>query len=165
MQFSVIEVRPSAIEGVGVFAVQPIAKGTRIIEYTGERISEALACARYGRDEYSGYDLEEEPHFYLFSIDEEIIIDGAVNGSDARFINHSCAPNCEAVIEGKRVFIDALRAIEIGEELTFDYLLDIGGQITKEDRQRYACICGAESCRGTMLALPKPKKRKGKSKA
>ena len=157
MQNLYLEVRPSSIEGKGAFAVQRIPEGTRIIEYTGERITQAIAEERYGYDEYSE-DSGEGSHVYLFTVDSRAIIDGAVDGNDARFINHSCSPNCEAVVEKKRVYIEAIRDIEVGEELFFDYQLDIGEDVTEEDRQRYACLCGAKKCRGTMLDVPKVKK-------
>ena len=150
-----LEVRPSPIEGNGAFAVRRILRRTRIIEYTGERITHALANDLYGREDACGDDFEAEPHFYLFTVDSRTIIDGSVNGNDARFINHSCSPNCEAIIEDGNVYIDAIRTIEVGEELTYDYLLDIGSEVSDEDRQRYACRCGAANCRGTMLAQPK----------
>ena len=164
MQNIYLEVRPSTIEGNGVFAQQTIPKETRIIEYTGERITPAVAQRRYGREERCVDDVSAEPHFYLFSVDSRTNIDGSVDGNEARFINHSCEPNCEAIVEKKRVYIEALRTIHAGEELTYDYRLDAGDDVTEEDRQRYACHCGAPHCRGTMLALPKVKKLSGKRK-
>jgi len=153
MQNPYLEVRPSAIEGSGAFARCCIPKGTRIIEYAGERITPAMAHDRYGRDSRWVDDFfDEEPHFYLFTVDSNIIIDGGVNGNEARFINHSCMPNCEAVTENGRAYIEALRPIKEGEELTFDYRLDGGPDVTEEDKLRYACFCGTAFCRGTMLA-------------
>lgn len=156
-----LEVRPSPIEGNGAFAVRRILRRTRIIEYTGKRITHALANDLYGREDSCGDDFEAEPHFYLFTVDSRTIIDGSVNGSDARFINHSCNPNCEAIVEDGEVYIDAIRTIKVGEELTYDYHLDIGSEITEEDRQRYACLCGAANCRGTMLAQLKARRLRG----
>ena len=153
MQLNYLEIRSSPIEGYGAFALRRIPKGTRIIEYTGERITPAQAKNRYGIDNRYVNDYCEEPHVYLFSVDSRIMVDGAVGGSDARFIDHSCGPNCEAATENRHVYIDALRTIEEGEELGFDYQLDIGMKATEEDKQCYACHCGAASCRGTMLAL------------
>ena len=164
MQNNYLEIRPSSIEGSGAFALRRIPKGTRIIEYTGERITPMQAQNRYGKDRYND-DFSEEPHVYLFTVSSRTIIDGAVGGSDARFLNHSCDPNCEAVTENRHIYIEALRTSEVGEELTFDYQLDIGSDITEEDKLSYACSCGAASCRHTMLALPKVKKLRGKRKA
>lgn len=158
MQNPYLEVRPSSIEGRGAFAIKRIPKGTRIIEYLGERISHAEANRRYGRDNCDD-DVSEAGHVYLFTVSSRTIIDGEVRGNDARFINHSCKPNCEATVVRGRVYIEALRTIEEGEELYYDYQLDIGEEVTEEDKQRYACLCGSANCRGTMLDVPVTKKR------
>lgn len=140
------EVRSSPIQGSGAFALRPIPKGTRIIEYTGQRITHEEADARYN-------DLEmERHHTFLFSVDEQTVIDATHEGSDARYINHSCDPNCESVIEDGRVFIDAIRDIAAGEELFFDYAYERDGEEDAEDEKRYACRCGAPTCRKTILA-------------
>ncbi len=146
MKKILLEVRPSNIQGLGAFATQSIKKGTRIIEYKGQRITPAEADRRYDDD------ASEHPRVLLFAVDSHTVIDGAIRGNEARFINHSCEPNCEAVTEKRRVFIEAQRDIESGEELLYDY------NLTREDsnvpnlEQRYACHCGAPTCRGTMLA-------------
>jgi uncharacterized protein len=164
-----VEVRNSPVHGRGVFAVAPIAKGTRILEYLGDRISHDAADARY--DDHD----ENDNHTFLFIVDKHTVIDAGVGGNDARFINHQCEGNCESVIENRRVFIDAARAIAPGEELGYDY--EIGRE--KDDPPNvdeiYACRCGSPRCRGTMLwpprrpaakARPKPKpKAKAKAKA
>ncbi len=157
MQNPYLEVRPSSIEGRGAFAKKRIPKGTRLIEYLGERITHAEADRRYGRDNCDD-DVGEAGHVYLFTVSTRTIIDGEVNGNDARFINHSCDPNCEAVVKKGRVYIESIRTIEEGEELYYDYQLDIGEEVTEEDKQRYACLCGSPNCRGTMLDVPMPKK-------
>jgi uncharacterized protein len=155
---NLFEVRSSPIHGTGVFAFYQISKGTRIIEYTGERISHAEADARYDEDAMA------YPHTVLFTVDKKTVIDAGVGGNAARFINHSCEPNCEAVIADKRVFIEALRDIRRGEELTYDYHLEYQGRYQSEWRERYACHCGSPLCKGTML-LPKPRRsRKRKIK-
>ena len=148
------EIRRSGIQGRGAFAVRPIRKGTRIIEYTGERISQDEGDRRYVDDEMSRH------HTFLFDLDDGTVVDGAVGGSDARYINHSCDPNCETIIEGTRIFVDALRTIRPGEELVYDYKYERTSEHTEEDEQLYMCRCGAENCRGTILAPPKPKKKR-----
>lgn len=155
MKNAYFEVRASIIEGAGCFAVQRIPAGTRIIEYKGQRIPPTVAETRTLAtiDEYG--EIVEQPHVYMFIVDKRTTIDPEVNGNEARFINHSCSPNCKSTVENRHVFIDAIRTIEIGEELTFDYKLDIGGVVTEADKKRYACRCGAPNCRGTMLELPK----------
>lgn len=139
------EIRPSSIQGLGGFATRPIRKGTRIIEYTGERISQAEADARYddGRSPH--------PLVLLFTVDENIVIDAGVDGNEARYINHSCDPNCEAVIEDGHVYIEARKNIPTGRELTYDYSLTREGNDDTEMEARFACHCGAKNCRGTML--------------
>ena len=148
------EVRPSPIQGFGIWAVRPIRKGERIVEYLGERIAAEEADERYDDD------ASDHPHVLLFTVDEETVIDGGVGGNEARFVNHSCAPNCETVVEKGRVWIVARRAIAPGEELTYDYRLERPGRAKAEWIRRYACRCGAARCRGTMLAPRDKRKRK-----
>jgi Proteins containing SET domain len=105
------EIRQSPIQGLGAFATEPIRAGTRLVEYTGERLTPPQADARYPDD------TGERHHTYLFAIDDEIVIDAAVDGNEARFINHSCDPNCDAVIDDDRIWIEAIRDIAPGEEL------------------------------------------------
>jgi len=149
-------VRESSIQGRGAFAVREIRKGTRIIEYTGERISHAEADRRYDDERM------ERHHTFLFTVNRRTVIDAAVNGNDARFINHSCDPNCEAVIDDGRIFIEAIRAIRPGEELAYDYQYERTGSIDESDASRYVCRCGAANCRGTILAPVKCGKRRAK---
>jgi SET domain-containing protein len=146
------EVRSSPIHGLGVFAARRIRKGTRIIEYAGERITPEEADRRYAGD------TSEHPHVLLFVVDKNTVIDAAVGGNEARFINHSCEPNCKAYVEKKRIFIYAQKTIAPGEELTYDYNLTRDSQDDAESEKRYACHCGAKNCRGTMLA-PRKKRR------
>jgi uncharacterized protein len=140
-----VETRDSGIHGRGVYATRPIAKGTRIIEYLGERITHAEADRRY---EIKG---DDDGHTFLFIASRRTVIDAGVNGNEARFINHSCDPNCETVIEDGRVFIEALRRIKPGEELGYDYQLTWESTDDPVELALYACRCGAKRCRGTML--------------
>ncbi len=144
-----LEIRQSDIQGRGAFATRNIRKGTRIIEYLGQRISWRTADKRYD-DETMG-----RHHTFLFTVDDRVCIDGAVNGNDARFLNHSCDGNCEAVTDRKRIFIEARRNIRAGEELLYDYQYERTEDHTEEDEKFYACRCGSPNCRGTILA-PKP---------
>ena len=140
-------VRGSQIAGKGAFAVRPIAKGERVVEYLGERVSHAVADRRY--DDHAG----GAHHTFLFTVSRKIVIDATVDGNEARFINHSCDPNCESVIEGGRVFIDAAKPIRTGAELTYDYAYTRDGTETEEEETGlYGCRCGAKTCRGTILA-------------
>ena len=131
---------------MGAFATRRIRAGTRLIEYTGERLTPEQADARY--PEVPG----ERHHTFLFAIDDDVVIDAAVNGNDARWINHSCDPNCDAVIDGGRIWIEAIRDIDVAEELAYDYAYVLEERHTPAAKRRYPCRCGARACRGTLLA-------------
>jgi SET domain-containing protein len=141
-----IQVRRSGVHGKGVFAVRPLGKGERVIEYTGEVIDWPEALRRHPHDP------SDPHHTFYFSIDEDHVIDAKVGGNAARWINHSCAPNCEADETDGRVFIRTLRAIAPGEELFYDYGLTIDERYTPALKKQYECRCGARGCRRTMLA-------------
>lgn len=138
-------VRKSSIHGRGVFALTRIARGARLIEYTGQRMSHDEADKRYG-DMHDG-----SAHTMLFAATDDVVIDATQHGSSARWINHSCAPNCEANEERGRVYIDAMREIRAGEELSYDYELIVEERHTPKLKRDHACHCGARRCRGTML--------------
>ena len=140
-----IVVRNSSIHGRGVFALRRIPKGTRIIEYKGKLITDKEADRRYSRVH------EHSPHTMLFSLEGGWVIDATRRGNSARWINHSCAPNCDIEEEGRRVFIETRRDIQPGDELTYDYNLQIGEKHTKAAKREHACFCRARRCRGTML--------------
>jgi SET domain-containing protein len=140
-----LEVRGSEIHGRGVYALQRIRKGTRIIEYVGDRVSHTTADRRYQRKG------EDDGHTFLFIVDDKIVIDAGIGGNEARFINHKCDANCETVTERRRVYIEATRNIKPGEELGYDYQLTWESTDEPEELALYACRCGARKCRGTML--------------
>ena len=140
------EIRPSQVQGLGVFATEQIPAGTRLIEYAGERLTPREADERYP-DESSG-----PHHTFLFAIDDDVVIDASVDGNDARFINHSCGPNCDAVIDDSRIWIETLRDITAGEELAYDYAYVLEERHTPAAKKRFPCNCGAVNCRGTILA-------------
>ena len=147
-------VRNSPIHGRGVFATRTIAKGTDIIEYRGRRISMDEA------DELPDSDPDNPFHTFLFELNDGRVIDAGVRGNAARWINHSCQPNCEPYEDAEgHVFIAAKRTIRAGEELAYDYKLNVPGRRTARVIASYACRCGAPRCRGTMLD---PGKRKRK---
>lgn len=133
--------RRSGIHGKGVFATAAIPRGTRLIEYKGERISPKESIRRYAGS----------THTFLFQLENEEIIDGGVGGNSARWINHSCAPNCEVVEEDGRAYFDSTRRIEAGEEITFDYNLYMEERYTPALKREFACSCNARNCRGTLL--------------
>jgi hypothetical protein len=150
-----IATRKSTIHGNGMFAVAAIAKGERLIEYKGQRRTHDEVDAGDSGDIESG-------HTFLFTLNDAWVIDANSEGNAARWINHSCAPNCEAVLEEdddapmkSRVFIEAIRAIKPGEELTYDYGISLAERHTPRLKKIWACRCGSKKCTGTML---KPKR-------
>ncbi len=145
-------VRRSSIHGRGVFATAEIPKGARIVEYKGKRTSWDDALARPDSDP------DDPAHTFLFELDDGRVIDARVRGNAARWINHSCAPNCVThEDDAGRVFIEARRRIVPGEELTYDYRLWVDGRLTRAERAQYACRCGSPRCRGSLL-LPRRKR-------
>jgi hypothetical protein len=151
-----IEVRHSPIHGYGVFAARRIRKGTTIIEYLGDRVSHAQADARYENKD------PKDNHTFLFTVDAKTVIDAGVNGNEARFINHGCDPNCESTTLKKRIFIEAIRTIQPGEELSYDYQIGRDSDDEPDVDQIYACRCGAKNCRGSMLEPAKKPKPAGR---
>jgi uncharacterized protein len=152
-------VRNSRVHGKGCFARRFIPKGTRVSEYIGDRITWKEADHRY-----EGYDVNDN-HTFLFIIDRKTVIDGGVGGNGARFINHSCAENCESTVEKGHVYIDAVKDIKKGEELGYDYQIGRDKNDPPNVDEIYACRCGAPNCRGTMLWPPKRPKTKARKKA
>jgi uncharacterized protein len=146
--------RQSPIHGHGVFALEDLAADIRLLEYRGRRVHVDEVALRFGHTAASG-------HTFLFALNAQYFIDGSDGGNLARWFNHSCAPNCEAMIyvnidgveERDRVYINTLRPIRSGEELTFDYAIELSGDRSEETLQAWVCHCGAAQCRGTMLAL------------
>jgi SET domain-containing protein len=137
--------RHSRIHGFGVFATRRIRSGQRLIAYEGEILTEAQVDARYDETE------AEDPHTLLFHVEGDRYIDASVGGNDARFINHSCDPNCEPEVSDGKIWIRAIRNIQPGAELTYDYSLEIEDGASRKRKNLYACGCGAAKCRGTML--------------
>ncbi len=142
-----LAVRKSGVHGRGVYATEMIRKGTRIIEYTGKHKpwKEAMDLPAHNPD--------DPHHTFFFSLDNGDVIDAGDGGNDARWINHSCAPNCETTEEDDRIFVYALRTIRPGEELFYDYKIIPAEKRTKKLEKDFACRCGSENCRGTMLDL------------
>ncbi len=139
------EVRGSDIHGRGVYATQDIAAGTKIIEYIGELIdkeeSERRAWKQHEVAQETG-----DAAVYIFTLNKSWDIDGNVPWNTARLINHSCDPNCEAWVEGKRIYIHSLRDIKAGEELGFDYGFDI------DCYEDHPCRCGSPKCVGYIVS-------------
>jgi SET domain-containing protein len=129
------EVKPSSIHGQGVFARCDIPADTRVLEYIGERLTKAESLHR-----------RKQGNFFVFIVTDQFDIDGAVDWNPARFINHSCAPNCDARMEDEHIWIIARRDLRTGEELSFNYGYNL------EDYEEHVCCCGAKECLGFMVA-------------
>jgi len=147
-----ITARRSPIHGNGVFAVDTLAKGEEIIQYKGKLLTNDEADELYG-------DGGETGHTFLFTLNEQYIIDGNQQGNSARWINHSCAPNCRALVEESasgnprkdKVVIETLRRIKPGEELTYDYGIVLEVPHTARLKKLWKCLCGSPDCTGTLL--------------
>jgi SET domain-containing protein len=157
----------SPIHGNGVFAATDIPKGTRLIRYRGKILTHEQANKRYGNDVDSG-------HTFLFTLNEKYLIDANEDGNIARWINHSCSPNCQAwVIEHEskdpkrdQVVIESKRAIKKGEELTYDYGIVLEEPHTARIKKIWQCLCGSPRCTGTILKPKrKPKAKRAAKKA
>jgi SET domain-containing protein len=129
------ELGRSGIHGRGGFARCIIPAGTSVIEYVGDRVDKTESSRRC-----------EDGNPFIFTINTDWDIDGNVDWNPARFLNHSCSPNCEAQQEDDRIWIVALRDIETGEELTFNYGYDLS------EWRDYPCGCGAAACLGFIVA-------------
>ncbi|MEO7337227.1 MAG: SET domain-containing protein-lysine N-methyltransferase [Caldimonas sp.] len=140
------KVRRSGVHGKGVFALAAFSKGERILEYIGEVITWKEALRRHPHDP------DDPNHTFYFHIDDKHVIDGKHGGNSAKWINHSCQPNCETDEEDGRIFVQALRAIKVGEELNYDYGLVLDGRHTAKVKKQFECRCGSRKCRGTLLA-------------
>ncbi|MHB8771384.1 MAG: SET domain-containing protein [Syntrophales bacterium] len=141
------QVRASGIHGKGVYAVRPIKEGEPVLEYKGEIITWRKALKRHPHDP------GQPNHTFFFHLGDGHVIDAKYSNAPAKWINHSCEPNLEARQDGCRVFLEALRNIEPGEELLYDYSLTIEGRKTKKVKKEHACLCGSPHCRGTMLDI------------
>ena len=130
-----IEFRSSAIHGTGGFASTTLAIGDRVIEYVGEKVSKTVSLERCAQGNHC-----------VFYLDEDCNLDGSVEWNPARFLNHSCRPNCHAELIDGRIWITAIRAIVVGEELTFNYSYDL------EAYWEHPCCCGSPECVGYIVA-------------
>jgi len=145
-------VKRSPIHGNGVFAAKDLPAGTKIIEYKGLRISSEEAAELYGDNTDTG-------HTFLFTLNELYLVDANRGGNSARWINHSCNPSCEPLVyvnkngdEIKdRLWIESLRDIAAGEELSFNYGITLGQRHTARMKKIWACRCGCSNCTGTLL--------------
>ncbi len=152
--------RRSSIHGNGVFAGDALVKGERLIQYKGKLRTHAQVDNAYGSDDETG-------HTFLFTLNDKYVIDANIDGNSARWINHSCSPNCESVTvedpkgdpKKDRVFIESSRAIKAGEELTYNYGIVLAEPHTAKLKKLWACHCGSRKCTGTMLQPKRARKK------
>ncbi len=156
--------RESVIHGSGLFANKDIKKGKRVIEYVGEKITKEESYRRADR-QLKKSNKSDDGAVYIFEIDEEHDIDGNVDWNPARLINHSCDPNCEASDDEGRIWIESIRKIKQGEELSYNYGYDL------EHFEDHPCRCGSPKCVGYIVKpdawkkLEKALKKKAKQAA
>jgi SET domain-containing protein len=152
-----IEVRHSTIHGTGVFATANLPKGQEVVYYAGKLMTHEEADVAEGNDVDTG-------HTFLFTLNDRYVIEGGIDGNEARWINHSCDPNCEALLveseDGDpahdRIVIETIRPIRAGEELTYDYGITTDEPLTSELRRLWTCRCGAAACNGLILSAETP---------
>ena len=143
------EIRRSRIQGRGAFATRSIRKGTKVIEYLGEQITHEEADRRYDDDDAKG-----RHHTFLFILNDDTVLDARTTRCDAKYLNHSCDPNCESVIEDDHIWIQSVKPIKPEDELVYDYQFEFEDDYEPEDIRYYACRCGTAKCRGTILKVP-----------
>lgn len=156
-----IEVRESEIHGTGVFASTKVPKGKKVIEYIGEKITKKESARRSIALIEKNQGSQTDGAVYIFEVNKRHDIDGNIPENTARFINHSCEPNCEPDVIKNRVWLISTRKIKKGEELSYNYGFDL------EDYEEHKCRCGAKECIGYITAednWPKLKKRLDKKK-
>lgn len=146
MKQEYIEIRKSKIHNNGAFAIVDIPKGTKIIEYVGEKISKIESEKRSDETFENSKKSADNGAVYIFELNKRFDIDGNVSWNPAKNINHSCSPNCETENEeGKRIWIITLRNIKKGEEITYNYGYDL------ENYKDHPCLCGSKNCVGYIV--------------
>lgn len=141
-----IVIKKSKIHGTGVYASRDILKGTKVIEYVGEKITKEESDRRAKLHfERHLKDKENKGAIYIFELDDTYDLDGYVDWNPAKYINHSCEPNCETENEDGRIWIVAIRDIKKDEEITYNYGFDL------ENYDEHPCFCGTKSCPGYIV--------------
>ena len=142
------KVKKSGVHGYGVFATKDIKKNTRIIEYIGEKVSRKEGDKRSERRIKKYLNSEKTGSVYIFELNKKYDIDGSPLYNKARYINHSCDPNCEVDILDDKIWISSIRNIKKGDELSYDY----GYEFDKSDFKDHICKCGSKSCIGFIIS-------------
>ena len=142
------KVKKSKVHGSGVFATKDIKKNIQVIEYIGEKVSKSEGDRRSANRIKNYLNSEETGSVYIFELNSKYDIDGAVEYNKARFINHSCNPNCEVDIINDKIWISSIKNIKCGEELSYDY----GYAFDKNDYKDHICKCGFKNCIGYIIS-------------
>jgi len=150
------KVKISKIHGSGVFATENIKKGTTIIEYIGEKVTRKEGDRRSDIRIRRYLNSKEKGSVYIFELNQRYDIDGSFAYNKARYINHSCSPNCEVDIIKGKIWISSIKNIKKGEELSYDY----GYSFEKDDYEDHICKCGSRNCIGYIISQDDWKKFK-----
>ena len=142
------KVKKSKVHGSGIFATKNIKKNTKIIEYIGEKITKAEGDKRSEKRIKKYLDSRTDGSVYIFELNKKYDIDGSPMYNKARYINHSCDPNCEVDIVNNRIWISSIKNIKKGDELSYDY----GYEFDQEDFNDHVCKCGSKKCIGFIIS-------------
>ena len=142
------KVKKSKVHGIGVFATTNISKNTKIIQYIGEKVTKAEGDRRSAERIKKFLNKKNEGSVYIFELNKKYDIDGSPLYNKARFINHSCSPNCEVDIIKNEIWISSIKSIKKGEELNYDY----GYPFDKDDFSDHKCKCKSKKCIGYIIS-------------
>ena len=142
------QVKKSKVHANGVFATKKISKNTKIIEYIGEKINRSEGNRRSEKRIKKYLNSNKTGSVYIFELNNRYDIDGSFNYNKARYINHSCNPNCEVEIIDGHIWIVSIKNIKKGEELSYDY----GYEFDKDDFRDHVCKCGSKDCIGFIIS-------------
>lgn len=142
------KVKKSKIHGTGVFASMDIKRGEKIIQYVGDKVTKSEGDKRSAYRIKNYLNSSKTGSVYIFELNSKYDIDGFVRKNKARYINHSCDPNCEVDIIKNEIWISSIKKIKKGEELSYDY----GYSFDKDDFRDHVCKCGSKNCIGYIIS-------------
>lgn len=151
------KIKKSKVHGIGIIATKNIQKNTKIIQYIGDKISKKEGDKRSAERIKKYLNKKNEGSVYIFELNKKFDIDGSPMYNKARFINHSCEPNCEVDIIKNEIWITSIKNIKKDQELNYDY----GYPFDKDDYKDHICKCGSKKCIGYIISQddwPKYKK-------
>jgi hypothetical protein len=154
------KLKKSSVHGTGIVSTESIKKGTKIIQYIGEKITKKEGDKRSEERIRKFLNKKNEGSVYIFELNKKYDIDGSPLYNKARYINHSCKPNCEVEIIKNEIWIISIKDISYGDELNYDY----GYPFDKDDYKDHICKCGSKNCIGYIVSQDDWKKLKNFSK-